>query len=325
MADELFEFTWDVCQGGHKWVETKEAHSEDAKKSLFLTDDVAPGSIFQRKRYRPLHEHSGLFRIFAEVEPTEEGILRFANEYGLLGAEVTVNIRIPLPGKPDTMGIGEPIEKWKEQISLMRRALDLWEMVRVGDVGGLSRFIHWQQKEKDSWVICELKSYGERGGHVIASPEVHPELLERFRPGDLVQPALCQIQRVMNEQIKGRVSPRLLWEVDRTRLGLYIHPASLLGALWLQFASAVDGQKEYRQCQECKTWFELSPEVARTNRHYCSNACRSRAYRQRQENALELDRKHTSIEEIAKILGTNARTVTHWIARGKRRSMISRH
>ena len=325
MSDEIVEFYWEVSKRGYEWIEAQKADSDAASKGLFLTVGLTSGRVMDRNRYRPLQDHSGLFRIFSEVEPTEEGILGFANKYGLLGADVTTNIRIPIPGKPDTMGVGEPIDKWKDQIALMRRVLDVWELARAGDLEGLSRLIHAKEKLKDISMSQSISS-GLSGlvmsGQIILSPEGHPEILEEARAGDLVKSALLQVQYRVNEQLRGLTSPRILWDIDGTRLGLGIQPTSLLGAMWLQLARAIDGQKDYRQCKECQTWFELSPEVARTNRQYCSNACRIRAYRGRQEKAQEMNRQHKPISEIAKILGTDARTAKVWISRAKQKAII---
>ena len=40
-----------------------------------------------------------------------------------------------------------------------------------------------------------------------------------------------------------------------------------------------------RQCLQCGTWFEISPRAARTDRVFCSDACRFKAYRERQSRA----------------------------------------
>ena len=98
----------------------------------------------------------------------------------------------------------------------------------------------------------------------------------------MIEPALSYIQRVVNHRLKGSVSPRLLWNRDRSRLGVYVAPGSLLGALWLQFAQAIEHDNNFRRCVECGTWFELTPRTARSDKVYCTNACRTKAYRKRQ-------------------------------------------
>lgn len=160
---------------------------------------------------------------------------------------------------------------------------------------------------------------------------VNPGETHRFRPGDLGQPALWYIQQSINEYLTGRapkreteretervaISPHLLWNPEMTELGLYLVPRSLLGAMWLQFAQAVAGNKSYRQCEYCRKWFEVSLEASRPTRLYCSNACRFKAYRKRQEDAYRLHQGKVPLKEIATRLGTNTTTAKGWIKKGK--------
>jgi Phage integrase family len=78
----------------------------------------------------------------------------------------------------------------------------------------------------------------------IAGTHLGDDVLGRFVPGDLVTPALHYLQSKINDKLEGRASPRLLWDANRERLGLYIMPAGLVGALWLQFARAVGGHAD---------------------------------------------------------------------------------
>ena len=121
---------------------------------------------------------------------------------------------------------------------------------------------------------------------LIADERLDPDILARFVPGDPIGPALHCMQSLINEHLHHRASPRLLWEQSRDRLGLYIVPEGLIGALWLQFARAVERDAKFRQCAECTTWFELAPGRGRTDKQYCSTACRTKAYRKRQAEAV---------------------------------------
>jgi hypothetical protein len=94
---------------------------------------------------------------------------------------------------------------------------------------------------------------------------------------------------------------------------IHLIPRHLLGALWLQFALAVGGEKEYRACPSCRGWFELSPETAKKSKMYCKEACRSRAYRDRKCRAQELAAEGKRPAEVAKELGTDVKTVKKWL------------
>ena len=92
------------------------------------------------------------------------------------------------------------------------------------------------------------------------------------------------LRRLITKTLKGRVSPRLLWDA-RSRLGLYVVPENLLGAMWLQLARAVNWQKKYERCEGpgCGKVIEISLDESgnRADCQYCSGACRQKAYRQR--------------------------------------------
>jgi hypothetical protein len=62
---------------------------------------------------------------------------------------------------------------------------------------------------------------------------------------------------------------------------LCIRPPDLRSALWAQLALAIDGHINLRSCVECRSWFTLEAGRGRSDKEYCSNACRMRAYRKR--------------------------------------------
>jgi hypothetical protein len=155
---------------------------------------------------------------------------------------------------------------------------------------------------------------------VIASAQIRPEWFARLAPDDVFEPTQAYLQTKFNHRLAGNVSVKVLFDTDHKQLRLAPVPKDLRAALWLQFAQAVEGQKTFRECKDCGAWFELSPEVARTNRKFCSNACRLRKYRQRQAQAQEMNARGMQVDRIARRLDTDAATVRGWLAgpaRGK--------
>ena len=63
----------------------------------------------------------------------------------------------------------------------------------------------------------------------------------------------------------------------------YLVPKTLLSAMWLQLALAVEGLVNFGRCQQCKALIEVAPGSNRPDRKYCSDACRMRAYRERKK------------------------------------------
>jgi hypothetical protein len=62
---------------------------------------------------------------------------------------------------------------------------------------------------------------------------------------------------------------------------LCIRPDSLLHALYSQVLLAIDGNVNLGACVQCRKWFTLDAGQGRSDKQYCSNACRMRAYRKR--------------------------------------------
>ena len=87
------------------------------------------------------------------------------------------------------------------------------------------------------------------GGAWIVSDGHDQEALARFKPGDLVGPAYQFIQTSMNKKLREHAStPRLLWDPQFDHLSMLVVPKTLIAALWLQFANAIDGNRSYRRC-----------------------------------------------------------------------------
>jgi hypothetical protein len=326
MPDIPLQFPWRVAEGGYSWVDSHRIGESRHERHAFLTDGrpIRAGG-FRVLQYQPLAAFSGLFRMFGDTEPSRDGIKGFADRFGLLGGDIAGSI--PLYEQPSSkdvaIGIGEPSAEWNNQILMMRFVIDVWEAARNGDVGQLEQIIFW---EKDGSGV-RISSHPELPPGQspdppalvecawIAATPLGEEVLDRFVRGDLVKPALHYVQSTINKQLQGRASPRLLWDANRERLALYIVPEGLIGALWLQFARAVERDSQFRQCAECGIWFELAPGTARADKLYCGTPCRTKAYRKRQAEAVRLHAEGRSIQEIAHQLENDPDTVRGWIAR----------
>jgi hypothetical protein len=326
MPDIPLQFLWRVAEGGYSWVDSLPGFEPHQQRQPYLTDDRPIGAAgFRVLRYQPLAAFSGMFRVFADTQPSRDGIKAFADRFGPLGGDIAE--RIPLYDQPHAggvpLGTGEPLSAWSDEILTMRYAIDIWEAARTGDVASLECVINWKPDGSGVEIaghpgvprgqLPEAPARVERAW--IASTHLGDDVLGRFVPGDLVKPALHCVQSKINEKLEGRASPRLLWDAKRERLGLYIVPDGLVGALWLQFARAVERDSRFRQCAECALWFELAPGTARADKLYCSTPCRTKAYRRRQAEAVRLHGEGRSIEDIARELDSDPDTVRGWIER----------
>ena len=86
---------------------------------------------------------------------------------------------------------------------------------------------------------------------------------------------------VINSALQG-VSPILTAE-EGAPLSFRLRPANLWGALVVQMAQSISGGTTFKKCERkgCSEYFAVTPQVARTNKKYCSDACKSGAWRSR--------------------------------------------
>lgn len=185
--------------------------------------------------YRPLEEHPGLFRRFANITPIfspwggnvrgyveshePDEICQFANEYGLLS-----DYRISDEDK-DVLGelLWEDIEDWTihiEEMSQIIKELDL------GDhQGAADRF-------------NEVSNHPWSGLSKIAEIRI----------------------------AKGRKNKRLY---------LNVSPLSLLSSMYLQLANEITNNTQYKKCKLCPNWFPFGPGTGhKQTKQFCSTRCR---------------------------------------------------
>ncbi len=133
---------------------------------------------------------------------------------------------------------------FQETVSDMCEAIDMWERAKkTGDYRKLE-------------ILFEHATFLDAEDFDYNDIEIHEPLLE--------------LNVVLRLPSAGKTPPTLS-----------ILPPDLETALWLQLAIAVTDAHEIRRCEECPTWFEVTPGKGRPEKHYCSSACSMRAYRKR--------------------------------------------
>jgi hypothetical protein len=242
------------------------------------------------------------------------------------------------------LGTGELLSAWRRQLEELHQAVDLWSAVREaesGDGAKLARCVQWRRKNmvcydshpdlpippvyaqlfglrpapRSARVAAAIRDDDTRRSFaVIASARLNSEWLKLFRVGDCLMPAKYYLQKTVNDNLRNRVSPQLLWNVRRSRpdgLALFFVPQSLIGLMWLQLAQAVNGNRQYRRCLACKTWRLISRETAgkRSSGFSCSNAGRIKVYHGRIVQARGLRRQRLSVRQIADRLTADEQAV----------------
>lgn len=322
-------FSWVVQSGAYTWTSPVTAGTGETPRTAALCLSVGDAPPTSPERYQPLVEQTGLFLVFAATEPTQSGVMGFADRFGMLAhAQLTLTPPDRVRGRRGSRlrealaRQDESLEFWQTKILKMREAVRIWEMLERGDLSRLAAHIRWVEGA-DPWPTAEYDSHpdlrpGERPEppdqrhvEVIGSPV--EEEFGRVTPGDAITPARLLLRRMMNRELEGRLRTVVAPDPEDGDLRLGCVPADLLGAMWLQLALAVTEHKQYRRCQACATPFELSPETARTNKRFCSIACKNRSFRARKERAQELHAAGKTPAEIAEELGASVTVVEGWL------------
>jgi hypothetical protein len=169
----------------------------------------------------------------------------------------------------------------------MKWLVRVWEAVLNKEQTFLKRLIRWEQARVIAQLGKSLPDCPQAGMETIASADFgDPRMWSKLKQGDLLDPAALYLQRSINKQLAQFPSQvRMLW--DHADSFVFIEPANLAGALWLQFALAVDGNRDYRVCKQCREWFEIGgnqkrsvgADHRRADARFCSDACKQKAYR----------------------------------------------
>ena len=105
MPDIPLQFPWRVAKGGYRWVESKPPSARAPAAAPTVPHRRPARSApagFRVLQYQPLAAFPGLFRVFADTEPSHDGIKAFADRFGPLGGDIAKPI--PLNDQPQRQG-----------------------------------------------------------------------------------------------------------------------------------------------------------------------------------------------------------------------------
>jgi hypothetical protein len=215
---------------------------------------------------------SGLFLEFARLEQEPEAIRRFACEYGIIAA-----------GGPEALVAnkgrfhsGSTVAEWAAEIADMGEVTRIWQAIEdpkrraelkeiITRVNGAIRCSISTPKQVWNYAWREADSY-------------------RFGKKDLLLPAKYVLQAEINRRLadpQNVTAPRLVWTRDHSAKErsqrLVFTPPNLLAALWLQFAQALTGDCQLKECEGCGKYFLRGPGANRRDgAKTCRDACRQR-------------------------------------------------
>jgi hypothetical protein len=268
-----------------------------------------------------------LFRLFAETSPDRASILAFASKYGNLTDCFNLRPVKQIKHKRSGPVPGVFLDTWQGQIAAVRRLAGWWDLIQHQDEEDLARHIVLQAdsatgpsihfESHPATATCKHPPLGDVPvREPIASRTGSPDVLERFLSGDVLAPAKTYLQVQLDQHLHHAaddVRVGMTWDSRRQQPVLSYWCRTLLSAVWLEFATVVNENLAFGRCPECKRWFEVGTNAARASREFCSTACRSKAYRQRQDRARQLFTAGTTFEEIAQQLDSDVATVRRWV------------
>jgi len=162
----------------------------------------------------------------------------------------------------------------------------------------------------------------------IVSAKQDPDLFESFKDRDPAPPATYYLTRLIEEGLATReiggtrycsMSRVMGWDIRKKIPESKIRPDSLLGAIWLQVANAIETKVSFKTCKSCGAMFGLSPTENRRSREHCSNACKTSACRQRELDARKMHANGNNIDFIVQKLGsTSHEVVEKWLTKDKK-------
>ena len=255
-----------------------------------------------------------LFLRMAEIGDNPVDIKMFADEHGNLCEEPLLTTDEP-PGQV----VGCTLAAWRRALAPLQRAVGLWRLAQDGDAARLRshlrpvagsrhrvRFVSHPRRPPHLPLGCEsfekvydVPAAGRRG-------RFDPVAAARYVAAVAVQDALAGAGLQIGAE----------WDAAAGKLVAAVYALSLDDAAWYQAADACWRDRVFRRCRWCFLDFDVSAGASRTDRRFCSDACRLRAFRGRKEEAR---RRHTageSVKAIAAALDADVAAVRRWVGEG---------
>jgi len=156
----------------------------------------------------------------------------------------------------------------------------------------------WEWREE----IKEFRHLVAEADKFLAKPVGGRGQLKRAQAiADFIDPILSQAAVYMSTVIQNGM------------IGLRGKAYDLLDVMRLQLIESIVEHKSYRTCDQCGKPFEVTPQINRSDRIYCSDNCRVKAYQRRRKHAIAMRTKGDALRDIAKKLGSDVPTVKKWV------------
>lgn len=227
----------------------------------------------QGEVYQPLEQEPGISREFAELAHPDM-VIAFANRFGLLGLDEVPRLHAY---RQETRKRGENVNLWLKEAAALKRAYLIWDLCEAQNARNLRDVIRWS----DDGVIAVFPDGTSLG--VADHGALNPGWLKIWKRGDVFGPARLLIAEQFNEHMRQMASPMVL---INSKGGFRPHsaPASLLGALWLEFGELITGVRKQAPCELCGKLMDVTENRSHKRMHsHCSLRLRMARYRRSQK------------------------------------------
>jgi len=218
-------------------------------------------------------------RLAARENPSEDSILKWVHEHGLLHRRDPDRTSPYLPrekqdepAKPNQKPLS--VVDFQNEAKRAYKLLRLYELYRGGAVDELRSRIELvrevvpnEEPPPESSGFIEVHFDGVPAGHFVWPSEP-------LGDDEILEDCLSAVKRGIEPHLQ---KMSLAWGIHEK---LALRCPDLLSAMYFQFAALVDGKRASALCKGCGKLFEQS----RKNKRVCDDACRKAAKRS-QENA----------------------------------------
>ena len=211
-------------------------------------------------------EVSGLFLKFAQLTPTKESVLEFANLYGWLGVHQDVLV-------DNAISSAEPLEKWISEWHAMRVAVDLAAAVAGKNVKLLKTWLTFYDEDD----FLQFRHISEHG---ITRKKITPlnTMSQYVRKNQWTRAGNIVLHEMINDRLEKMTGIGVAFDPRLNQLSVQIKMTTLLAGMWMQLANNA-ARNRIARCDACKALIILE----RSNKRMCGEACRSRLYRHKKK------------------------------------------
>lgn len=248
----------------------------------------------------PLREYDSdstpLVSAFYDMPLTHEGVIDFANKFGLLSDYQWQDIGVP----------GEPLCLWAQEKQEIFNVIEAHESLRKAGRGFGAVFVDTNVRKRAH----------QLGGRTR----------ERMLQEALALDLQARVSRKLGDYVRLGVKPR--YESQRPGFVFDYEPRTTIGALWLQCAWLLTGDRDYRRCEYCNNYlasgFSLragarqsrKPKARRSHARFCKPACQAAKFQKDVALARALLTEHHSLDVIADRIGRSRDDVQKWMRTG---------